>query len=240
MRTAELTRWPAGTLLARLAPATAQSLLSLGIEQRVPPGRALIREGAAGSHVILVRHGITKVTAATADGRSALLSIRVAGDLIGEMSALSKAPRSATVTMCGDGLIQLVRWREFIPFLGTHPEVAIHLAAMVAERLAWSERQRLDFTSYPVKTRLARILTSMAEAHGHPRGSDALEIGVRLTQPELATMCGAAEISVQKALRELRRANVVSSRYGRITVLDLPALRGGADLCTEAGSAASR
>ena len=223
-------QWPMRTLLDRLAPATARALLNLGVEQRVPAGRVLIREGAAESHVIVLQHGITKVTAATADGRSALLSIRVAGDLIGEMSALSGTPRSATVTMCGAGTIRLVHRRDFTPFLSSYPDAALMLAAMVADRLAWSNRQRIDFTSYPVKTRLARILTEMAELYGLSRARGALEIGVRLTQPELATMCGAAEISVQKALRDLRRSNVVTSRYGRITVWDLSALRGSADL----------
>ena len=216
--------------MARLAPAAAKALVRIGVPKRVAAGRVLIREGATESHVLLIEHGLTKVTAATADGRAALLSIRVAGDLVGEMSALSSKPRSATVTMCTGGVVRVVPLREFTPFLSANPDVAVKLAGMVADRLAWSNRRRVDFTSYPVKTRLARILAEMAELHGLPDDHGALEIGVRLTQPELASMCGAAEISVQKALREMRRGNVVSSRYGRITVWDLPALRGSADL----------
>ena len=190
----------------------------------------LIHEGTAGSHVVLLQRGIAKVTGATADGRSALLSIRVVGDLVGEMSALSGTPRSATVTMCGDGRVRLVQCRDFVPFLRGHPDAAVQLAAMMAERLRFANRRRMDFASYPVKIRPARVLAEMAASHGHQRRHGALEIGVRLTQPELATMCGAAEISVQKAFREMRRSNLVSSRYGRITVWNLPALRGNADL----------
>jgi CRP-like cAMP-binding protein len=54
-----------------------------------------------------------------------------------------------------------------------------------------------------------------------------------LTQPELATLCGAAEITIQKAMRDMRRSNLVSSRYGRIIVWDMPGLRGNADLGPE-------
>ncbi len=226
----EVPCWPAGTLLSRLAAPTARALLALGVEQRVAAGRVLIREGTVESHVIVLQKGITKVTAETANGRSALLSVRVEGDLVGEMSALSGSPRSATVTMCGVGTVRLVHRRDFAPFLGAHPDAAVELAAMVADRLAWSNRRRIDFTTYPVKIRLARVLTDMAESHGRPNLHGAVEIGVRLTQPELATMCGAAEISVQKAFRDMRRGNLVSSRYGRITVWNLPGLRGSADL----------
>nr|WP_238547156.1 Crp/Fnr family transcriptional regulator [Actinoplanes friuliensis] len=220
-------------MLARLAPQTANALLSLGVEQRVPAGRVLIREGSTESHVVIIRRGLTKVTAEMADGRSALLSIRVAGDILGEMSALSGSPRSATVTMCGSGLVRFVHRRDFTPFLNDFPGAAVELATMVGERLRWSNRRRIDFTSYPLKTRLARVLAELAELYGQERRHGALEIGVRLTQPELATMCGAAEITVHKALRDMRRSHLISTRYGRITVWNLPELRGSADMAPD-------
>ena len=66
--------WPVGTLMSRLPPRTSTALLGLGVPQRVGEGRVLIREGTVGSHVVLLQQGIAKVTGATADGRSALLS----------------------------------------------------------------------------------------------------------------------------------------------------------------------
>lgn len=230
MDEAQAPQWPAGTLLSRLSRPSATALLALGTEQRVAAGRVLMREGNVESHVVVIRRGVAKVTAEMTDGRAALLSIRVSGDLLGEMSALSGSPRSATVTMCGPGVVRVVPRRDFEPFLSSHPDAAVQLATMVGERLRWSNRRRIDFTSYPVKTRLARILAELAELYGQRSHHGALEIGVRLTQPELATMCGAAEITVQKALRDMRRSNLVSTRYGRITVWDLPALRGRADM----------
>jgi CRP-like cAMP-binding protein len=184
-----------------------------------------MREGSAGSHVVIIKRGMAKVTVEMADGRPALLSIRAAGDLLGEMGALSGTPRSATVTMCGPGVIRVISAREFAPFLGARPDAAVALTVMVGERLRWSNRRRIDFTAYPVRVRVARILADLAERHGRTDPDGALEIGVRLTQPELATLCGAAEVSVHKVLRDLRRSKVAGSRYGRITIWDLTALR---------------
>jgi CRP/FNR family transcriptional regulator, cyclic AMP receptor protein len=223
-------RWVRGTLLARLADPAAMALLRLGTEQWMPAGRILMREGDVESHVALIQRGVTKVTAEMSDGRAALLSIRVAGDLLGEMSTLSGSPRSATVTMCSPGVVRLIQRREFTPYLSAHPTAAVALATVAGDRLRWSNRRRIDFTSYPVKVRMARILAELAEMHGRPLTHGAVEIGVRLTQPELATLCGAAEVSVHKALRAMRRAKVVTTRYGRITVWDLDALRDHADM----------
>ena len=53
---------------------------------------------------------------------------------------------------------------------------------------------------------------------------------MRITQPELAALCGAAEGSVHKALREMRDARLVTTRYGRITIWDPEGLRVVAEL----------
>jgi len=217
--------WPRGSLLARLAEPTVRGLFRLGADQRLPAGGVLIREGATESHVVVIRHGVAKVSA----GQS-LISIRTAGDLVGEMAALDGAPRCATITMCGPGSVVMIPSDKFTSFLNRHPDAAVALAAMVGERLRSSNRRQTTFTVYPIRVRVARIIAELAEQHGQPLGHGALEIGVRLTQPELAALCGAAEGSVHKALREMRDARLLTTRYGRITVWDLRRLRDTARL----------
>lgn len=216
------------TFLAILPKPVRTHLLELGRERRVAKGEVILHQGADGSHVVLIRRGLAKVTASTPDGRSTLLAIRVSGDIVGEMAALNGHPRSATVTACSRTLVRVVPEKEFRPFLKEHPEAAVYLAAMVADRLRYANRRRVDYASCTTRVRLARILAEMAVAHGRttPAG---LEIGVPLSQPELAGLCGAAEITVQKALRELRDDHLVATGYRRIVVLDLPALEAVAD-----------
>lgn len=84
--------WPYGTFLQRLAPPVRMTLLGLGVRRQVPAGQIVIHEGIRESHLVLLEEGLTKVTASLPDGRSALLSLRVGGDLVGEMSALNNAP----------------------------------------------------------------------------------------------------------------------------------------------------
>ncbi|MEW2379936.1 helix-turn-helix domain-containing protein [Micromonospora sp. NPDC047812] len=105
---------------------------------------------------------------------------------------------------------------------------------MVSDRLRWSNRRRIDFTSYPVMIRVARVVAELCRTHGR-QGRDGVVIDVRLTQPELASICGAAETSTQKALRELRTDGLVDTGYRRITVRDLPTLRTLGDLSAEVG-----
>jgi CRP/FNR family transcriptional regulator, cyclic AMP receptor protein len=52
------------------------------------------------SNVVLLAGGFVKVTTAV-EGFETLLGIRVPGEVIGEIGALTGSPRNATVTACG-------------------------------------------------------------------------------------------------------------------------------------------
>jgi CRP/FNR family transcriptional regulator, cyclic AMP receptor protein len=221
--------WPAATFLGRLQPSTRDRILSAGVRRSVKEAQIVLREGANESHVVLLDDALVKVTAAMADGRNALLSIRVSGDIVGEISALNDTPRTATVTACRASTIRIVHRNEFRALLRDHPDAALAVAGIIADRLRWANRRRIDFTYYPVRVRLARVLWEIAAAYGR-RGPDGLVVDIRLTQDEMATLCGAAEISVQKALSGLRSDGIVATVYRGIVVRDSAALRSVAEI----------
>ncbi|MFI6825151.1 Crp/Fnr family transcriptional regulator [Micromonospora sp. NPDC050187] len=221
--------WPYGTFLQRLTPAARTALLDLGVRRQVDAGQIVIHEGGRESYLVLLEDGLTKVTAGLPDGRTALLALRIGGDLVGEMSALNGRPRSATITTCGPTRYSVIRPDRFKLYLRDQPDAALELAAMVSDRLRWSNRRRIDFTGYSVKVRVARVVAEMCRTHGRQQ-RDGVVIDVRLTQPELASICGAAETSIQKALRELRGEGLLDTDYRRITVRDLTGLRRSAHI----------
>ncbi|MEU1788257.1 Crp/Fnr family transcriptional regulator [Streptomyces sparsogenes] len=217
-------RWPARSFLGGLPEPVRTGLLRLGTRCRYAREEILLREGDRSNHVVLLRSGFVKVTARLDNGHEALLAIRVGGDVVGEMAAMDDAPRSATVTACGDIAASIVRESDLRRFLNLHPEAALALAGIVAQRLRWANRRRVEFGGYPVKVRLARVLAELAATYGLrvPRG---LVIGVDLTQPELAALTGSAEVTIHKALAELRKEGLITTGYRRTTVLDLDRLR---------------
>jgi small-conductance mechanosensitive channel/CRP-like cAMP-binding protein len=61
-------------------------------------GESLMRQGESADSMFLILEGAARVSFATADGQSHEAAISAAGDMAGEMSLLTGAPRSATVT----------------------------------------------------------------------------------------------------------------------------------------------
>jgi CRP-like cAMP-binding protein len=211
-------------LLGRITHAASEELLGLGVRRQVGPDETLVREGESGSHGVLLRSALVKVTAALADGRRALLAIRASGDLVGEMSALNGTRRVASVTTCRPSTISVIHRAEFGPFLRRHPDAAVAMAGVADDWLCRANQRLADFTAFPVKVRLARALADIVANHGR-RVPAGVHLGLRLTNDELATLCGAAEVTLQRALRQLREAGVIDTGYRQILVRDVNALR---------------
>jgi CRP/FNR family cyclic AMP-dependent transcriptional regulator len=220
--------WAPKTFLGSLTPAVATELLGLSVQREFEPGRTVLREGDRETHIELLISGFVKVTTSV-DGFETLLGIRLPGELIGEIGALTGEPRNATVTACGTVVAGVVGRAAFDAFLRRHPEAFLRVTAAVAEQLRWANRRRTDFAPYPAHVRLARLLVDIAEVCGRPVEGGAIEIGVPLSQPELATMIAVAQATIQKALQDLRRRGLISTGYRRMTLVDPPALAALAD-----------
>ncbi|CAM5472771.1 Crp/Fnr family transcriptional regulator [Streptomyces aurantiogriseus] len=225
-------KWPARSLLGAVSPDARRELLDLGVRTRFEVGEVLLSEGADDRHVLLLLSGFAKVTARVENGEETLLAVRVGGDSVGEMAAMDGAPRSATVTACGEVVARLVPAATLHTLLARRPDVHLVLTGIVADRLRWANRRRLDFRGYPVKVRLARLLVELVGTYGQP-GEDGMVLGCRLTQPELAALTGAAETTVHKGLRELREEGLLETGYGSTVIRDLPRLRRLGDLLLE-------
>ncbi|ALG08417.1 Crp/Fnr family transcriptional regulator [Kibdelosporangium phytohabitans] len=219
---------PARTgLFATLPPAAVEALLDIGVEHEFHAGDVLVHDGDRSTHVLLLLSGYTKVTATSANGGLVLLAIRVAGEFVGELAGLDGLPRSATVTAAGTVRARVIPQPVFQDFLAGYPAAALEVSRSVAAKLRVATRRRVDLSGYEVPVRVARVLAGLVAAHGvFDQGG--WEIRPSLSQPELAALVGAAEPTVHKALRALREQNVVDTRYRRIRVVDLAALRAAA------------
>jgi len=215
--------WRPTSLLGRLPPTIRHAALNLGVRRRYRTGQTLMREGDQTTHAVLIRSGHVKVTAATEEG-SALLAIRPAGDLVGEMAALNGTPRMATIRAPVEVLGNQITQAELLAFLRRYPAVMLAIVDMVGNRLRMANRRRLDISYATTRIRVARILTELEEGFGRDTSRGRV-IEVTLTQAELADLAGVSCVTVQRALRELRAAKLIANEYRRVVVRSPRALR---------------
>ncbi|MFE2288453.1 Crp/Fnr family transcriptional regulator [Streptomyces sp. NPDC059443] len=210
--------------LARLESDDGTALRSLGRELTFAPRAPLIRQHEPATHVLLILHGWTKVTASAANGYQALLALRGPGDIVGESAALTGRPRSATVTALEPVRAVAVEHERFREFLRHWPAAALQLLALTSDRTRAADRRRLEFASLSVRERLAVLLLDLAHTHGR-RTDGGVELAVPLTKQELAGAVGASREMVQRQLKDLRDRGVVHTGRRALVIVRPDVLR---------------
>jgi small-conductance mechanosensitive channel/CRP-like cAMP-binding protein len=141
-------------VLAPLANEVHEALAGAAEERLYGDGEVIVREGDGGSSMFIVQLGA--VVVAVGPERKEVARIE-AGGYFGEMSLLTGAPRSATVTAKGDCDVLEISADTFRTYVHTHPEVVEPLAAAADAR-----RRELDRTRAAARTDAGPSAVSIA------------------------------------------------------------------------------
>ncbi|MFJ8147388.1 Crp/Fnr family transcriptional regulator [Streptomyces sp. NPDC096048] len=141
-----------------------EGVMALGNRKRYPADTHLLTEGERSSHVLIILHGWVTVSLATDRGATRLiLGLRGPGELLGEMAALDRQPRSATVRALGPTEAQVIGGDAFRRFLALHPRVSGLVIRQLTSRLRSADQERSALASLTVLQRLAHRLIELSK-----------------------------------------------------------------------------
>ena len=126
-------------LFADLSPADLERLALIAEEAAFDDGVIIAREGELGEDMYIVTDGVIRVINDL--GRNDVeLARRTAGDVVGEMSIITRNPRMASLV--ADGPVRTIRigHREFESMVRERPDLALGVMRVLALRLAESAR----------------------------------------------------------------------------------------------------
>jgi CRP-like cAMP-binding protein len=196
----------------------------------------LFHEGDPSRHVALIERGWVKVTATSRRGWEALLAIRGAGDILGELSAVDGRPRLATVRGLTQVEATVITAERLHSCMTTRPEIAMALLRHLAASLREADGRRAEYGASNGDSRLATLLLELVERHGIP-APEGMLIDLPLTQQDLAASVGVSREVVARTLRVLRSRRIVLTSRRRIVVARpdlLQSLAGSVSMFTEA------
>lgn len=184
-----------------------------------------MRSGDRVDSATVLLQGSVKVHKTAAEGAEVVLALLGPGDLLGEMSAVGEAERSADATALEavEGLIISVP--DLRGFLSAHPHVMLALLELAVARLRLADLRRIEFATAGSLARVATRIVELAERFGTERDDGAIEIAVPLSQEELAAWSASSRESTARALHTLRELGVLETRRRRLIVRDLERLR---------------
>ena len=191
-------------------------------------GATLFSKGDPGNSLCAVISGTVKMSISSPDGRSAIFNLIGPGEIFGEIAVLDGQPRTADATANTNCEIFVIDRREFLPFVRSHPALAMKFIELLCAKLRWTSDQVEQVILQNLPGRLASALMRLAEKREPAPGGRTIAV----TQQEISEMVGMTRESINKQLRVWANNNWVRLEHGAIVVLDPESLQALA----EAGS----
>ena len=205
-----------------LNAAQLDQLLGITRTRHIARGEILFRKGDPGEELYGVMQGRLRVSGSSDDGGELVFGFMDPGEVFGEVALLDSSPRSATVEAVEACDLLSLHRGDFLPFLGTHPQVAVNLAAVLADRLRRLSTLLEDTLTLSIPSRLALNLVSLADACGP--GPDRVCIEIELPRNHLDQLVAPARESVREQLEEWSEAGLIRCEGKGIRVLSVDAL----------------
>jgi CRP/FNR family transcriptional regulator, cyclic AMP receptor protein len=217
-------------LLASLPDELSRGLFANAHVLSLAADQTLFLEGDEGEGCYRIDDGLLKASVAAPSGGERILAILGPGAVVGELSMIDGAPRSASVTALRDSKLSFVSRAAFEAFGRANPEVYRHVMILLAHRLR-DTNEALAATSFlSVKGRVARALLSLADAFGRDVGQGRIVIRQKISQNDLAAMAGIARENVSRVLKDWEHRSLVSRLAGYYCLEKREAIRHEADI----------
>lgn len=187
-----------------------------------PQHATLTTEGQPPRGVFIVCQGRIKLTSMSKDGRSVILRIAQAGEIVGLSSVISNTPYESSAETVVPTQVRFVAANDFLRMLRNHPEAAAHAAQALSRECVSAYNEIRSLALAPsVASKLATLLLSWCRSSA--KGGE-LRIHSHFTHAEIAEMLGTSRETVTRVLSDFKKRRVLESRGAGFCVRNLSAL----------------
>jgi len=184
-------------------------------------GTVLFREGDEGHEMFVIRSGQVAISKRVRDVEKQLSTLGP-GEFFGEMSLLTKKPRTATAVLLTDAKMLVIDPKTFEAMLRGNAEIAVRMIKMLADRLTEADVQIENLLLRDPGSRVVHYLMHAAESRGQKAG---LGVVVPLQIADLPAILGIGPEQLKEALQKLTRAAVATFQVDQVQIADLGKLR---------------
>jgi len=202
------------SLLAALPAELSQGLFANARTVSLAADQTLFLAGDEGDGCYRVEEGLLKASMAEPGGGERILAVLGPGSVVGELSMIDGAPRSASVIALSGSKLSYVSRFAFEAFGRLRPELYRHLTTLLAHRLRYTNDTVAATSFLSVKGRVARAMLTLADEFGRDVGQGRVVIQQKVSQGDLAAMAGTARENVSRVLNDWAHRSLLSRLAG--------------------------
>jgi CRP/FNR family cyclic AMP-dependent transcriptional regulator len=188
-----------------------------------PQGAVLFVEGQSPRGVYVICTGRVKLTTTSRDGKTLILRIAQAGEILGLHGTVSGKAYELTAETLQPCQLDFVKKDDFLKFLQSHADACLNAAQHLSQdcQSAYEMIRSLGL-SHSVSEKLARLLLEWASDGEETK--DGIRIKVALTHEEIAQLIGTSRETVTRVLGEFREKEVAQLRGSTLLIRNKAAL----------------
>ncbi len=201
-----------------------REIAGLSLTRQYAAGETVFQRDEPGDYLFGVIAGSIRVAVHSPDGRELALNTMGAGDIIGEIAVLDGGLRTATGRALENTQVFVVPREQFTALMMRQPSIALHMIALLCERVRRASQQVEEAAFLTLPQRLGRQLAALVGT-----GPEVLPVTVKISQGELATFLNASRQVVNGCLQGWQKKGYVNLKRGSIVVHDLEGLLADTD-----------
>src|SRR5579863_1257862 len=200
-----------------------QTLQAMSSLATYPKGSILFVEGQEPRGVFILCNGKVKLSAGSADGKSLIMRIAGAGEIIGLPGTISAKPYELTAEALEPLQANFVGREPFLKFLREHGDAALRVAQILSDiYYATCREVRYLGLSSSAAEKLARFILDLKPAKNSEPGK--ARVVLALTHEEVANMIGTSRETVSRLFTGLKKKQFVDIHGTTLAILNKEAL----------------
>jgi len=188
-----------------------------------PKSAMLFIEGQLPRGVFVLCKGKAKLFTSSREGKTVILKVAGAGDVLGLNATISNRPYELTAEMVEPGQANFIGRDVLLQFLRENGEIAVRLAEQLSRNYysAIEEVRMLGLASSPSE-KLAKLLLSWSG--NAAKSADPSHIKMSLTHEEIAEIIGTTRETVSRLFSEFKKKQLLQLKGATLIIRNKPAL----------------
>lgn len=194
------------------------------ISRSYQPGQVVFYEDHRPYGVYCLESGLVKLSKQNPDGKTYIVRIAKAGDLLGYRAFLTHESYAATAEVLETASICFIEREPFMKALAAAPEFILRLMEQLGTDLRTAESRALDLAYASVSERLAEMLLTLKDAYGEAVADGAIHLKIKLSREEMANFLGTTVETTVRTLTRFRENGLIDFDKKEIIIKDLKGL----------------
>lgn len=199
-----------------------QSLHGLAVYKTFAPKTVILNEKDAGGSVYFILNGLVKVTSYSVKGREIWYTKLSSGHIFGEMSALTKGTRTASIIAVEETRTAIISKSDFLSVLRDNADISMWLLQVLATRLDDTSTRLYERVALNITTRICTRLLEHCPDTPDPHGEYTINPPLILAQ--LARQLNTDRENISRAISDLIRENVLRREGKNLIITNHTAL----------------